>query len=459
MSKFQVLSAAAAVALFTTASAHALSLRDAIDYAVRTNPQISAAQASRRATDHVLEQAKGRYYPEISLNADVGAQKIDRPNGFGPNDNDKWRTRRQVSLTFRQQLFDGFERLNGMYQAHARIRAASYKVLARAEVVALSVVEAYIDVVRHRSLLGLANSNVKRHRQLLQLVQDRVAGGKNAAGDLEQTRERLEAAIALQAQVKISLDVANAKFKAAVGKRARKLHKVRPAKLGFRQVSSAVGHAIENNPRLQAIRSEIDVAGFEKDKFTSSLYPQLTFEGSAQRGEDLEGTPGRSDELRAMVVLQWKLFDGGVREARVSELTEREYVEIAEHDSFARELTAEVEIAWSKAIEGRRRVAALGRQVKQNNGVVAAYRNEYEADKRSLLDVLDAENSRFASQFDLSNASAIQRFSTYQLAANTGRLLDLFNISRPAGADVAVAPSRVGGSSRSSYSFTIPPLK
>ena len=134
-------------------------------------------------------------------------------------------------------------------------------------------------------------------------------------------------------------------------------------------------------------------------------------------------------------------------------------MEIAEHDSFARELTAEVEIAWSKAIEGRRRVAALGRQVKQNNGVVAAYRNEYEADKRSLLDVLDAENSRFASQFDLSNASAIQRFSTYQLAANTGRLLDLFNISRPAGADVAVTPSRVGGSSRSSYSFTIPPLK
>ena len=449
------------LAATTVLPAAAMSLRDAVAIAVRTNPSIDAAQASRYATDRVLDQAYGRYLPEVNLEADVGKQRIDRPNGFGPNDNDQWRTRRRAVLSFSQILFDGFERANSVYQAEARISAAAYTVLARSEIVALNVAEAYIDVVRHQRLLGDARRNVSRHQQLLNLVQARVSGGESATGDLEQTRERLQAARALVSQVQISLDTARARFKAVVGQPARKLQSVKPLKLGFRSVAAARRSAIDANPRLQALRSNIDVAGFEREKFSASLYPQINLQGSAQAGQDLEGTPGKSNELRGVVVLRWKLFDGGVRQSRIAELTERQYAEIAQRDAFVRELSAEVETAWSRATVGRRQVNAISRQLSQNRSVVSSYRNEYEANRRSLLDVLDAENSRFATEFDLSNARAIQRFATYQLAANTGRLLDVLGIQRPAGSEGAVAApaAPVPVRNRKRRTFIIPPLK
>ena len=162
----------------------ATSLKQAIAYGVKHNPRVTAAQASRRATNAVLGQARARYLPEVALNADVGKQKIDRPEGFGPLVNDQTRTRRQVTLSVRQVLFDGFDRANQIYSSQARISAAAEKVMARSEAVALTIVEAYIDVVRHQALLRLAKENVARHRRLLRIVKERAAGGKTSDGDL-----------------------------------------------------------------------------------------------------------------------------------------------------------------------------------------------------------------------------------------------------------------------------------
>ncbi len=449
----------AAGVLITPIGANAMSLREAIDTAVKTNPRIAAAQASRRATDKVLDQATGRYFPEVDLSADFGAERVDRPEGFGPLVNDRWRNRRKASINIRQILFDGWDRANDVYQSQARISAAAQKVMARSETIALNVVEAYIDAVRHDHLIKLANANVNRHRKLLTLVQARVEGGKNSEGDLNQTRERLEAAKALVAQIKIARNTAYAKFKEAVGVSPRRLGKVDLPRLGYRTSDGAVRMAIDKNPRLAALRAEVDVAGFRKDQFKSSLYPIVALEGSASRGEDLDGTPGRSNEVRGMVTMRWRLFDGGIREARVAELTEREYEKVAEYDTLVRSVTEQIESAWTRVVDGRVQVKALTNQLKQTQRVLAAYRREYEADKRSLLDVLDAENSRFASEFELSNVRAIRRFSAYQLIASTGRLLHTFKVEKPAGTHDAPSDVRIFSKKNLRRAFSIPSLR
>ena len=102
--------------------ADSMSLKQAVAHAVLHNPKIDAAQAGQRASEYVLDQAKGRLYPEVDLYADVGAQRVDRPEGLGPAVNDTWRNRRQVTLSVRQILFDGFDRANDIYRSQARIR-------------------------------------------------------------------------------------------------------------------------------------------------------------------------------------------------------------------------------------------------------------------------------------------------------------------------------------------------
>ena len=436
----------------------ATSLKQAIAYGVKHNPRVTAAQASRRATNAVLGQARARYLPEVALNADVGKQKIDRPEGFGPLVNDQTRTRRQVTLSVRQVLFDGFDRANQIYSSQARISAAAEKVMARSEAVALTIVEAYIDVVRHQALLRLAKENVARHRRLLRIVKERAAGGKTSDGDLQQTNERLQAAIALVSQIKIALGTSKAKYKSSVGKAPSRLHAVRMARNLPRSPRSAMRLALDHHPRLRAMRAEIDVADFDVEQFKSSLYPQVYLEGNASRGFDLDGTPGKSDELKGMIVLNWKLYDGGARTNRIEELNERASVKIAEYDVAVRELQEQIDIAWVRYREGGNQVAAVRKQLNQNKRVLAAYEKEYEANKRSLLDVLDAESSRFASEFDLSNVGAIQKFSGYQLVATSGRLLSYFGVEAPEGSDVPSEDFRTPRTEPKSRKFVIPSL-
>jgi adhesin transport system outer membrane protein len=451
-----VLAGLAAFAL-AGAPAFAMSLKEAVALAVSNNPKIAAAQASQRASEFALDQAKGRFLPEVDVEADAGKQKIDRPNGLGPAVNNVWRFRRQGTINVSQVLFDGFDRANDYYRSQARISAAAQRLMARSEQIALSAVEAYIDVTRHDNLLALAVANVRRHEKLLSLISDRVSGGLAAEGDLAQTRERLEGAKALVAQIRVARETAAAKFKGAVGVGPHGLAAVGGAR-GVPDSLARIGEAaLANNPRMKALAAEVDAAMYDREQFRATLYPQVYLEGSATKGHDLEGTPGKDEEFKGVVVLRWKLYDGGVRRARVAELGEKHAERIAELDAMARQLTEEVETAWARYTTGAAQVATLRRQVEQNTKVVNSYQAEYDANKRSLLDVLDAENSRFGSQFELSNAGALNLFSGYQLLADMGILLETLGIAPPAGAesaDLAIYDSgRV-----SPRKFVIPPL-
>lgn len=427
--------------------------------AVKTNPRIEAAQAGQRASQHVLGQAHSRFLPEVEVGGDVGGQRIDRPNGLGPDVNDIWRFRRKATLSVRQVLFAGWDRVNDVYRSRATISSASWKVLVRSEAVGLATVEAYIDVVRHNDLLGLAHDNVRRHEKLLSLIRERFKGGKAPVGDLEQTVERLEAAKALVAQIVVARETAEAKFKNAVGAPPVKLQKVAYATGIPKKVDEVVSRSIENNPRVKAALADIDVAHYDMKQYRSTLLPEVYLEGSATRGENLEGTPGKNNELKGVVGLSWKIFDGGVRRSRISELSEREAEKAAEQLVLVRQLTEEAETSWARLVDGKAEVDSLKRQVDQDTKLVATYQDEYNANKRSLLDVLDAENARFGAQFDLSNTRALHLFASYQLLAHMGVLLDTLGVDAPQDVPVRTgiaAPLFPQGGTR--REFAIPPL-
>ena len=440
--------------------AAAMSLSEAVGLGVATHPNIEAAQANRRANDYVLKQAQGRFFPELDVNADIGKQKIDQPEGFGPEINDVWRQRKQGNVTFRQILFDGFDRANDLYRSQARIAASSHKIMVRSEAVALDVVEAYIDVTRHRDLLVLAARNVERHEQLLKIIRERFDGGRASIGDVQQTEERLDGTRALVAEIAVAYGTAKARFRSAVGEEPGELQQVGYAKGLPPTIDDVIAFAATKNPRIKAANAEIEVAEFDKEQFKSTLYPTVALEGLAKHGENLDGTPGPDEELMGVVTLNWKVFDGGIRRNRINELSERQAEKVAEQRIILRELEEQVGINWARLTDGRKQVAAISKQVDRNKKLIKTYLDEYNAGRRNLLDVLDAENTGFLGQFDLSNANALYKFSSYQLLGNMGTLLDYFGVQAPAGADDYLDESQLAGvSSSSNAHLTIPPLR
>lgn len=436
--------------------AGALSLRDTVQQTLDGNPEIRAAVANRHATDHELRQSQGRYLPDVNLDADYGREKIDRPEGFAEDVNDRWRKRRQVTMTVRQVLFDGWEIANAVYRNAARVDSAALRAMSRSEALALAAIEAFIDVHRQRQVLRVARRNVTRHRRYLRQVQARKAGGKASIGEVQQVRERLTAAQSALLQIQQSLADASAKFNRIVGIRPRQLTPP-PHPRGLpRSHQEAVDLSIRNNPAIRAANADIEAAQHAKDGSRSAYLPKVFAELKGARGRDLAGTPGPNEELSGKLVLNWNLFSGGIRTARVNELAERIAEAKALRDTRIRETIEQIDRAFAAVHIGTKRVRSTREQARVALGVVKTYEEEFRLSKRSLLDLLDSESSRFNADIALIGARSVLLFARYQILGAVGTLVAHFGAT-PSNATIAdrrETVSRYG----SLFSIALPPL-
>ena len=178
--------------------------------------------------------------------------------------------------------------------------------------------------------------------------------------------------------------------------------------------------------------ANIDAAKFERERAISAYAPQIFAEGSASYGRKLDGTPGRSTDVRGGVTFSWNLFSGLQRRNRLNEMSARLNASKHQRDARVRATRAQVERAWAGMTRGRKRLSVIRQQVAANKGIVRAYQEEYELSKRSLLDLLDAESALFNSRFQLSSVEAVYKFASYQLMASMGRLLPSIGVQPPA---------------------------
>ena len=443
MSRIGHLVAFAAFLLSAAGSGNALTLREAVESTLATNPAIGAAVAGRRASRYQLRQAQGRRLPTLEALGDTGSQKfvkteLESANALVPcgpgciEVQDRWRNRQFMSLTVRQTLFQGWDRANDIYKSAARVDAAALRVLERSEALALDAIEAYIDVRRHYDIIDIARQNVSRHRQILELVRARKEGGKAPISEVDQTLERLAAAEAVIGQVQEALLNAKAKFRRVIGLEPGQTNPVSyPRGLQLSR-HAAVDTGLANNPVIRAADADADVARFEYKQSKSGYFPTLSLEGTARWAEDIDGSVGRNDELTGKLVLSWSLFEGLIKVNRRRELAERWAQAQLERDVRAREIVEVIDRALAAYETGKQRVQSFEEQVAANRKVVKTYFEEYELSKRSLLDLLDAENAMFSSRFQLTSTRAVHLFSAYQLLAGTGQLLNSLGIEAPA---------------------------
>src|SRR5215471_6242946 len=90
-----LLGAAIGLALAAGGPAQAMSLKDAIELVLTTNPDVGVVAKDRRAVDQELRQAWGLYFPQIDVKLDAGPEftesgSVDNPPAElsqGPHDN------------------------------------------------------------------------------------------------------------------------------------------------------------------------------------------------------------------------------------------------------------------------------------------------------------------------------------------------------------------------------------
>lgn len=408
----------------TIAEAQKLTLESAIRLAVTTNPAVGEATANRRATDFELRQAQGQLLPQIRLQGDIGPERqrqFDSPVASlrGPG----FENGRQANIVVRQLVFDGFQTVNETWRQVARIDAASWRVKERSELVGLDTVQSYTDILRLQEMIGQANRNIAVHRKLFSDVRVRFAGGRAGRGDLDQVQERVLAAEVARAELQARLGEAVALFRRSVGRDpAQLVWPVRPKGVPTsRQL--ALSQALKNNPTLRAAGADTNAAEAQREASRGTNVPTIALEGRAAYGRDTQNFSGRFDDYSAKLSASWLLYSGGTDTARQNELAERVGEQQMRLSLLQRQTVESIDRAMTARVSLDERIRSLSSQVGATERVVTAYRSEYELGQRTLLDLLNAEQTRYNAAVGLINTRGLVIVADYQLLAATGSLL------------------------------------
>jgi adhesin transport system outer membrane protein len=423
------------VLLLSASPAWAVDLRDAVQSALTTNPEIRQAVSNRAATEQELEQGKGLYYPRISVEGSAGIRSLKNPTrrDLGIADHTLWPV--EGDLIVDQDIYDSGAREAEIRRQAARSDAAAARVEERSEYVALNVSRTYIDYLLQQRLVAIAQDNVTFHERLAADLREGVAKGSISIADQQQAEERLQAARAKVTQAREDLDTAAITFRTLTGipidsvTLPPDLSQCMPATL-----EEAEAAARNNNPRVREAIADLATAREEVRAAKADLGPKFSLEGRARAGHDIDGFEGRTTDLQALGVIRWTLYNGGTKEANVREQQERANEVHGRLFERTRAAEEDVRSAWSRLQNQTALTSELETQGRISDDLLLSYREQFNIGRRSLLDVLDAQNSRYNVQQQIETARLAKLYAQYRVLAAENRLIECLGVQAPAAA-------------------------
>ncbi len=408
-------------------------LQEAVAVGVDTNPEYGVVASSRRATDEELRQAEALYLPSVDLNADTGLEYTEDPAtraSAGDQSEDLYRY--ETGLTVTQLLFDGWETKYEVERQENRVNSASHRVRETSEFIGLDIVEAYLEVLRQRQLVQIARDNVSAHLDILDQIIDGVEAGRSTSADREQMNARLARAEATESDAREALRIAESQYARDVGEMPKDLSVPSiPYDQLAQTVDMEVNEALTQSPTLDVLEADVRVADAEFNGTQSTFYPQVDLRLNARQGEDISGIEGVDRSASSLVVMNWNLYRGGADTARAREFAHRIEQEKEERADAARSIEDDVRRTWASKNASAERAAAFERQVLANREVVGAYRDQFDLNRRTLLDVLDGQNELFVSRSNAINSRFVEMTSVYRLLALKGELLPTLEVEYP----------------------------
>ena len=430
------LMALCAAAMAATGWAQTTDLKSAIAAAIDSHPEINQAIQNKEAIEFEREQAKGLYLPRIDVEGSAGIRRLEnntrRTLGIG----DQTLYPLEASVVAEETLFDSGYRSAEKRRQAARVDGAALRVGERSQFVALNVTRQYLDYMLQQRVVAAADDNIVFHRKLLGDLGEGVSKGSISIADQQQAEERLQSALVRKSEAEQDLTNAAISFRTLTG-------------LSIDQVSmpdavtsavpptldEAIAGARTNNPLIREAEADIQAAHAVVDEAESELGPKVTLEGRGRIGEDVDGFRGSTNDVQGRVVLRWQLFNGGINRAKIQEMTRRASEARFRLSQRQREAEDDVRTAWNRWDTEKKRLTDLSRQGTVSDSLLVSYREQFNVGRRSLLDVLDSQNTRFNTQVRTETARFSEIFAQYQILAATNQLLDTLGIAQPSGAN------------------------
>ena len=407
----------------------ALTLQDSVSEVLDTNPVVVERLKNYRATKAQIDGADAGYFPTIDLQTAVGREEdqlfakhndIDR-TGFYVLEN---------SIVLRQNLFEGFGTVERVNYEKMRTLAASYSYLEKANDITLKMVKAYLEVLRQFELLVNARDNLEETQKIYDKVKTLYDGGLTTLSEVEKIKTSLSLAESNLLLQKNSLRDSRYNFKRVLGRNVE-IEELSVPEFNLpmpTNLEQAGAYALEYNPSLQVSRYNIKGAQSLYKQTKKNYYPTLDLELSENYNDyskDVDSRLSDEDYFRGMLVLRYNLYRGGSDRAQVQSNISKINQEVAQQQNLRRQVIEGLELSWGSLDISKMQIPILEDYMVHADRTRTLYLDEFKLGKRSLLDLLAAQNDVAKSNAQIINAN-------YKLLYSQYRILDAMGLTMAA---------------------------
>ena len=387
------------------------------------SPELQRAEAgSRQADSKFKELGRGRWWPQLRLTGSRGRENqhlglTDRTTSF-----DKYR---QVQLAAELPVLDASLSAR-IEQQEAQSLVADWALTDVREQLIRRTVDLYVELIRNTRLTTLARDNLRLHRQYVARIKEIARTDLGRASDLPMAQARvalaesaLSSRLARLESVRVQwvqLSTFSSPDLVATAS-GQGLLPVPMARLA-ENLDAAVADALNSSPQIQQARAEVAAARAGVSGARGQYLPRLALQVRSTSGQDYGGVQGDQRSGYAGVQVDWLLPAGpsavyANRAAQEAEITARHALDVLEQ-----QIKAGVETQWYELLAALSARQTFKQYVYSAEEVVKAYNEQFRIGRRSLLDVLNAENELFTAR---SNSESAQ----WDAVAASWRLLAL----------------------------------
>ncbi len=412
----------------------ATNLEDVYNAAKTNDAQVGAARAGYLATRQAVPQARSALLPSVNASADTSWTEREFPGAISPINGQPIPREEFNEHGWNAQLRAPLLNMSSWHQvrsAKANVSAAGHDLSRTEQDLIVRVVQAYLNVLRAQDLLDTTQAEEAAVKRQLEQVQQRFDVGLVAITDVLESQAAYDAAVVRRIQADgdhsiffETLTTLSGEYYERLDRLSEKLPIVNPDPT---TEQTWVDTALATNLGILTAQEQLSAATRTVKARRSGHLP--TIDATVTEVHSVTGSTNffNADVTdQTVYALQFNLpiYSGGLiraqaKEARALETQARENL-LNQQRTVIRDTRNLYQAVATDVVRVRARVKAI----KSAQSALEATETGYEVGTRNIVDVLQAQQRLFSSQFDYADSRYNYVINLMRLKQTAGTLED-----------------------------------
>jgi len=403
-------------------NAFAETLNDALARVYQENATLQAARMGLTVTNEEVPQAIANWLPTISASGSLTRANAETLTTTDSHSNSRSQSK---SLSISQTLFKGGSLFSTYDRANLNVLQERTKLEGTNQTVLLSGVTAYMNVIRDRAIVKVRLSNLRVLQRRQQSVKVEFDLQRRTQSEMSQAQSRSARARAQLSKARATLHGSQSTYENITNLSPDELEKPIfdfPLPPTF---EDALDAAQKNHPSVIAARLAAEMAKLDIDSRQRERLPSVSL--SASRSEEFQTSPhseadSTTKTSTASLTMTVPIFQAGLEISKTRAARKTYSQKLIELSNAVRTVKKNFLIAWEGVLEVEDQLAARQEEIDAARVALDSVKAEAEVGRRTLLNVLNAEQEYLDAMLNEISAHRDQVVLIFTLLERMGRL-------------------------------------